>query len=101
LIGESLYLLKGAPGTGKTTLGFQFLLAGAKRGEKCLYLGLSETRGQLNALAKSFGWSLDGIEIHDMRRRGESDHKRSSYTVFSPAEVELEEIATSEPRGPH
>ncbi len=93
LIGDSLYLLKGAPGTGKTTIGLQFLLEGAKRGERCLYLGLSETRGQLDSLATSFGWRLDGIEIHDMRRRGESDDKRSSYTVFSPSEVELEEIS--------
>jgi circadian clock protein KaiC len=93
LIGQSLYLVKGAPGTGKTTIGLQFLIEGAKRGEKVLYLGLSETRGQLDALAKSFGWSLDGIEIHNMRRRGESDDKRSSYTVFSPSEVELEEIS--------
>jgi circadian clock protein KaiC len=93
LIGQSLYLLKGAPGTGKTTIGLQFLLEGAKRGEKSLYLGLSETCGQLDSLAKSFGWSLDGIEIHDMRRRGESHDKRSSYTVFSPSEVELEEIS--------
>lgn len=93
LIGQSLYLIKGAPGTGKTTLGLQFLLEGARRGEKCLYLGLSETRGQLDALAKSYGWSLEGIEIHDMRRRGPSDDKRGSYTVFSPSEVELEEIS--------
>lgn len=93
LVGDSLYLLKGAPGTGKTTIGLQFLLEGAKRGEKCLYLGLSETRGQLDSLATSFGWQLDGIEIHDMRRRGESDDKRSAYTVFSPSEVELEEIS--------
>jgi len=81
--------VKGAPGTGKTTIGLQFLLEGAKRGEKCLYLGLSETKGQLDSLAKSFGWSLEGIEIHDMGRRGESDDKRSSYTVFSPSEMEL------------
>jgi circadian clock protein KaiC len=93
LLPEALYLLKGAPGTGKTTIGLQFLIEGAKRGESCLYLGLSETRGQLGALAKSFGWSLDGIEIHDMRRRGEADKKRDAYTVFSPSEVELEEIA--------
>jgi circadian clock protein KaiC len=93
LIGDSLYLLKGAPGTGKTTIGLQFLLEGARRGEKCLYLGLSETRGQLDSLATSFGWRLDGIEIHDMRRRGESDDRQRSYTVFSPSEVELEEIS--------
>jgi circadian clock protein KaiC len=93
LIKNALYLVKGAPGTGKTTIGLQFLIEGAKRGEKCLYLGLSETRGQLGALATSFGWSLAGIEIHDMRRRGVSDEKRAPYTVFSPSEVELEEIA--------
>lgn len=93
LIPQALYLVKGAPGTGKTTIGLQFLIEGAKRGERCLYLGLSETRGQLRALAKSFGWSLDGIEVHDMRRRGETDEKRSAYTVFSASEVELGEIA--------
>lgn len=93
LIPSALYLVKGAPGTGKTTVGLQFLIAGAKRGEKCLYLGLSETRGQLDALATSFGWNLEGIEIQDMRRRGESHDKRAAYTVFSPTEVELQEIA--------
>ena len=90
---SSLYLLKGAPGTGKTTLGLQFLVEGARRGERCLYLGLSETRGQLTAIASSYGWSLGGIEIHDMRRRGVEGEQRSAYTVFSPSEVELEEIS--------
>lgn len=92
LIADALYLVKGAPGAGKTTLALQFLIEGARRGERCLYLGLSETRGQLTALATSFGWSLDGIEVHDMRRHGEGDDKRVAYTVFSPSEVELEEI---------
>lgn len=93
LIPNALYLVKGAPGTGKTTIGLQFLIEGAARGERCLYLGLSETRGQLGIIAASFGWSLEGIEIHDMRRRGETDEKRAAYTVFSPSEVELDEIA--------
>src|SRR5512142_2409885 len=93
LIEKSLYLVKGAPGTGKTTVGLQFLIEGAKRGEKCLYLGLSETRGQVDALARSFGWSTEGIEVHDMRRRGEAEQQRGAYTVFSPHEVELEEIS--------
>ncbi len=93
LIGQSLYLIKGVPGTGKTTIGLQFLLEGARRGERCLYLGLSETRGQLDALAKSFGWKLDGIDIHDMRRREAEGRRPGAYTVFTPSEVELEEIA--------
>ena len=38
-----LYLLEGKPGSGKTTLGFQFLLDGVRAGEKVLYITLSET----------------------------------------------------------
>ena len=37
---ERLYLIEGSPGTGKTTLGLGFLLAGAKFGETGLYLSL-------------------------------------------------------------
>lgn len=94
LLPRNLYLLRGAPGTGKTTLGLQFLLEGARRGERCLYIGLSETRGQLATIASAYGWTLGGLEIHDMRRRGETpDGQRDGYTVFSPSEVELEEIS--------
>ncbi len=88
------YLLLGQPGTGKTTVCLQFLIEGALHGEKCLYLCMAETHGQLNVMAESFGWTLDGIDVHEMRRRGRSvgDGDRAGYTVFSPAEVELEEI---------
>jgi circadian clock protein KaiC len=91
----AVYLLKGQPGTGKTTLALQFLLEGARRGEKCLYLCLAETRGQLTGIAQAYGWSLDGVEVHEARRRGRpaGDVSRAGYTVFSPAEVELEEIS--------
>ena len=42
-----IYLIKGQPGVGKTTLGLQFLLAGAARGELGLYITLSETKNEL------------------------------------------------------
>lgn len=93
LLRNNLYLVKGPAGAGKTTLALQFLLEGARRGEKCLYLGLSETRGQLGVIARSFGWSLDGVNIYEMRRRGEEQGERANYTVFSPSEFELEQIA--------
>ncbi len=91
----AIYLLKGQPGTGKTTIGLQFLLEGARRGEKCLYLCLAETSGQLNHIAEAYGQTLDGIEVHEMRRRGGADsgNERTGYTVFSPSEVELGEIS--------
>jgi circadian clock protein KaiC len=92
---KGLYLLKGQPGTGKTTMGLQFLLEGARRGEKCLYLCLAETTGQLTSIAQAFGWELHGVEVREIRRRGGpgADAERAGYTVFSPSEVELEEIS--------
>src|ERR1700734_3745286 len=57
-----VFLLEGAPGTGKTTVALQFLLEGAKAGEKCLYITLSETEAELRHGAASHGWDL-GPEI--------------------------------------
>src|SRR3984893_2911208 len=56
---ERLYLVEGEPGTGKTTLGLQFLLEGARRGEKGLYVTLSESERELRLVAKRHGFSLD------------------------------------------
>jgi len=36
-----LFLLEGNPGTGKTTIALQFLMAGAMAGERALYITLS------------------------------------------------------------
>ena len=58
-----LYLLEGTPGVGKTTLALQFLLEGVQRGERCLYVTLSETKSELDAVALSHGWDLYGISI--------------------------------------
>jgi KaiC/GvpD/RAD55 family RecA-like ATPase len=56
-----MHLIEGVPGTGKTTLAQQFLLAAKARGERTLYVTLSETTEELAAVAASHGWSLDGI----------------------------------------
>jgi circadian clock protein KaiC len=61
-----VFLLEGAPGTGKTTVALQFLLEGVKAGEKCLYITLSETERELRDGAASHGWSLDGIEVFEL-----------------------------------
>jgi circadian clock protein KaiC len=64
---DRVYLLEGTPGTGKTTVGLQFLLAGAEAGEKCLYVTLSETEDELRATAASHGWTLpDNLEIFEL-----------------------------------
>ncbi|MGE3647130.1 MAG: ATPase domain-containing protein [Reyranellaceae bacterium] len=56
----NVFLLEGNPGTGKTTIALNFLLAGAARGEKGLYITLSETEAELRHGARSHGWTIDG-----------------------------------------
>lgn len=55
-----VYLLEGSPGTGKTTTALRFLLEGADKGEKGLYITLSESEAELRAGARSHGWEIDG-----------------------------------------
>jgi circadian clock protein KaiC len=83
-----LYLLEGVPGAGKTTLAFQFLLAGARAGERTMCMTLSETPAEVEAMAASHGWSLDGIEIRQLMDNEGLD-PAEQYTVFHPTEVEL------------
>jgi circadian clock protein KaiC len=87
---DRLYLLEGTPGTGKTTLSLQFLLDGARKGERGLYVTLSETADELRAAAATHGWSLDGIELYELvNELGlDPDHEQS---VLHPSEVELGE----------
>jgi circadian clock protein KaiC len=85
-----LYLLDGSPGTGKTTLALQFLLAGAGRGERGLYVTLSESREELEEVAGSHGWSLDAVDVFELPTEGEGAGG-DAYTVFHPAEVELQQ----------
>ena len=85
-----VYLVQGDPGVGKTTIGLQFLLEGLRSGEACLYITLSESREELHAVAKSHGWSLDGLEIYE-QMVGEDALSEEETTVFYPAEIELGE----------
>lgn len=83
-----VYLLQGDPGVGKTTLGLQFLLEGIRHGEKALYITLSETREELEAVARSHHWDLTGVEVYE-HLIGEQSLTEDDTTVFYPAEVEL------------
>lgn len=86
-----LHLLQGSPGAGKTTLGLQFLLAGAARDESTLLISLSETEDELRAAASSHGWSLDSIQVHDVSELEQLASLDFQQSVFQPAEIELTE----------
>ena len=89
LLANRLYLIGGDPGSGKTTIALQFLRAGVKRGERCMFVALSETEDELRATAASHGWSLDGISIFSISPTEESLTSDSRYTMYHPSEVEL------------
>jgi circadian clock protein KaiC len=79
------------PGSGKTTLSLQFLREGAQRGESVLYVTLSETEEELQEVAASHGWSLEGITIRELVPSEAMLSPEEQYTMFHPADVELSE----------
>jgi circadian clock protein KaiC len=87
---DRMYLIEGTPGTGKTTLGLGFLLAGAAIDEIGLYITLAETEVELHAVAKSHGWSLDGLQLFEMVP-ADGFSEDQEQTLLHPSEVELGE----------
>lgn len=88
---DCLYLLSGEPGTGKTTLAMQFLLEGVRNGEACLYVTLSESRREIEKVARSHGWNLEGLHICELIPSETSLAADGQLTVFSHSELELGE----------
>jgi circadian clock protein KaiC len=86
---DRVYLLEGDPGTGKTTAALQFLMEGIRAGESCVYVTLSENAIELNAVAASHGWSLEGIDLFELTPTEVSFGQDDQYTIFDPSEVEL------------
>jgi circadian clock protein KaiC len=88
---DRLYVLEGTPGTGKTTVALQFLMEGARQGERVLYVTLSETREELAGVAESHGWDLSGVDVREMMPAPDALQPEEQYTMFHPSEVELSE----------
>src|SRR5688572_29917598 len=76
----SIYSVQGEPGTGKTTLASQFLLEGARAGERSLYITFSETKRELDRVAESHGWDLSKVQMMDLSAISESIDKASRTT---------------------
>ncbi|WP_454719110.1 ATPase domain-containing protein [Caulobacter segnis] len=90
LTSNRAYLLEGTPGSGKTTIALQFLLEGARLGERGLYITLSETAAELTEVARSHDWDLDGIELFELVNEEGLDPD-SEQSILEPSEVELGE----------
>jgi circadian clock protein KaiC len=87
-----MYLVQGDPGVGKTTLALQILREGVARGERCLYVNLSETAEELAAVAGSHDWTLDGIDVFPMTGSlGDPAVADEDNTLYAPSDIELGE----------
>jgi len=86
-----VHLIEGQPGSGKTTLALQFLMAARERGERTLYVTLSEGRDELIHSAATHGWSLDGIEIYELIPPEFSLDPNQEQSVVYSSDLELGE----------
>ncbi|MGL5076896.1 MAG: ATPase domain-containing protein, partial [Waterburya sp.] len=88
LIAHQAYLIKGQPGSGKTTLGFHFLNAGTSQGETALFISFGELEARLRRNAEQIGIDLEKVKFLDLSPTADFFTENQSYDIFSPAEVE-------------
>jgi circadian clock protein KaiC len=86
-----LYLLQGSPGVGKTTLGLQFLLEGVRRGERALYITLSESEEEVRQVADSHQWDLSDLHMFELSNAERTLRMDEENTLYATAEVDLKE----------
>lgn len=65
LIPHRPYIISGPPGSGKTTLCMQFLLAGLQEGERGLFVALEEPPNEVRYNMESYGWKVGEVEVLD------------------------------------
>ncbi len=87
-----VFLLEGEPGAGKTTVALQFLLEGAARGERGLYITLSETESELREGAASHGWTLGPeIEVFELAPPESLMNEEHKQSLLYSSDLELSE----------
>ncbi|RWP13824.1 ATPase domain-containing protein, partial [Mesorhizobium sp.] len=89
------HLIEGRPGSGKTTLGLQFLINGAQNGDRCLYITLSESKRELLSVANRHGMSLDGVDILELVPPELSLDPSQRQTLVHSSDLELGETVQS------
>ncbi len=65
---QSIVLITGGPGVGKTILTLQYLMASVERGESCVYVSLGEPMEKKVQYAKAFNWDIEkAIDEEEIR----------------------------------
>ncbi len=92
LVINQTYLIRGGPGTGKTTIGLQFLAASASKKEVALFVTLGEAEAKIRQNAENIGIELAHIHFLDLSPSAEFFTEDRSYDIFLPADVERESV---------
>lgn len=101
---DSIILVTGATGTGKTSLVSKFLEEGCRVGERCIMFAYEESRAQLSRNASSWGIDLEEYEEKDLLRiicaypesAGLEDHLqtiKSQINAFQPARLAIDSLS--------
>jgi circadian clock protein KaiC len=85
-----LYVVNGAPGTGKTVLALHFLSAGVEAGETCLCIALSQRVESIYQTGASVGIDTTGIIFRELSSAQALETVVRQQTIFDVSEVELE-----------
>jgi circadian clock protein KaiC len=113
----SSILVSGTAGTGKTSLGAQFVNAACGRGERCLYFGFEESLGQITRNMRSVGIDLAprvqagllqyygtrttsyGLEMHLVKMHKLIEDSQPRVVVIDPVTSFLSSGTTHEVKG--
>lgn len=89
------YMLRGGPGTGKTTFGLHFLLEGARAGENVLFISFEEQEDNIRTTANKLGFDASSLPFLDLSPNSDFFAEAQSYDIFTSSEVEREPITQS------
>lgn len=92
VIQAGCYLVQGDPGSGKTTLGLQYLLEQAKTGARVLYIAMTESRQDMEMICASHGWSPEKVELFALEQPSSSLLEQTQRSIFDPAETQLGDL---------
>ncbi|MFN8528507.1 MAG: circadian clock protein KaiC [Anaerolineae bacterium] len=104
---DSVILVSGATGTGKTLMATTFLAGGARQGERCLLFAFEESRDQLYRNAAGWGVDFEKLEADGLLRvmsvypetAGLEDHlieMQRMIAEFKPNRVAIDSLSALE-----
>lgn len=104
---DSIVLVSGATGTGKTLMTTEFIAGGAKSNERCLLFAFEESREQLFRNARGWGIDFEQMERDDRLRviceypevAGLEDHlirMKTAIDDFQPNRVAVDSLSALE-----